>query len=241
SWHITPIEEEGYKSPVQANEKKEKNKNLRKYQINQTGHITLYKGKIENVGDYDILMNLKGEEIRIDDTSILPQFVKKQRFTNTAVSMAKVNSSEKKYLAKIFLFVTNNSIPEWRMIKTKKNVYILGTKFDTGYSPSSSALGLTGDEEIRTSIHSHPDIYIAPGDTHFQSEKKSMGYGINENLAWGDWGQTVTAVENNEMKYPFRNYVYVPKSGVLWRVGYNKPHYIRHIKNNYERFFFGTF
>jgi hypothetical protein len=241
-WHYSDYVIEEYQSPVNNITKKEpKDKKLRKYQIDQTGQISLCEGRFEDVGNYDILMNQKGEEIRINNTTILPQFEKKQNFTNTTVSMARGTSVEKKDLAKIFLFTTANSNPEWRMIKTKGNEYLLGTKFDTGFSPSSLALGLTGDKEIKTSIHSHPDVYIAPGETLFQSEKKSMGYGVQKGVAWGDWGQTTTAVENNEMKYPFRNYVYVPQSGRLWRVGYNEPYYIRNIKNNYERFFFGTF
>ena len=141
---------------------------------------------------------------------------------------------------KVFLAGANYSNAEWIAGKMKTSQYFVGTKMDPDFSPTFSSMGLDRNN-VSSFVHSHPNIYVAPGQTFFEAEKNSMGYNISRGVAYGDWGNTVNEVKNNDGKYPFRKYVYIPESGKLWRVGYNKPHYIRNIKNNHSRFFFGTF
>ncbi|WP_064967910.1 type VI secretion system tube protein TssD [Tenacibaculum ovolyticum] len=244
SWHITSIEEEGYKSPVQAAEKKEKNKNLRKYQINQTGHITLCEGKIKNVGDYDILMNLKGEEIRIYDTNILPQLEKTKIVESYKVSMVKVSVKSKYDLAKVFLFSVDNSSPEWRFIRTTKNKYILGTHFSDENSPGNSELGITSSK-IFSDIHSHP---TKENKYTMMDEKKTLGYYLNTKNPlmpyrglYNDWQIHRDAVDEGQIVH--KKYVYMTGSTRLWKITYfgPDPQYIRAINGDFNRFFFGIF
>ncbi|NGZ90398.1 hypothetical protein [Psychroflexus maritimus] len=144
-----------------------------RYKLLEDGRIEYYDDKGGETVDY--LMDSEGNEIKINNTSLLRQLEKKQNHNGTDVLMASTDSNGKRDMANIFVFIANRSDNEWRMIQTKSNKYILGSKFDPDYSPSSTALGLTGDFEIKNSVHSHPNIYIKPGDSRFLSEQKSMG------------------------------------------------------------------
>ena len=63
--------------------------------------------------------------------------------------------------------------------------------------------------------------------------------GDRSGLVWGDVANSLSRKRSGKPSY--KKYVYVPQSGRLWKVGLTKPHYIRHINGNSERFFFGPF
>ena len=183
------------------------------------------------------------DKLKFDNgIDLLPQLEQLSYQGGDWISMATVGADSKFDLANVFRFASDYSTTEWRFIRTTRNKYVLGTKFDDDYSPKSSQLGLISDDEIFASIHSHNDIYVEPGLTFFESEKTSMGYrpeGDRSGLVWGDVANSLSRKRSGKPSY--KKYVYVPQSGRLWKVGLTKPHYIRHINGNSERFFFGPF
>ena len=177
----------------------------------------------------------------INNQSILSSLFNTQ---SSGVGMAMVGAESKGDLFKVFKTAAKNSSPEWRMIRTTKNKYVMGTKYDSGWSPSSTDLGLAGDHEIFASIHSHPGNDMPT----MISEMQSMGYYFGNKtiyeptrVAQNDWQQHFDNVLSG--KPVPRSYVYFPNSGRLFKITFKgpAPQYIRNINNNHGRFFFGVF
>jgi len=228
SWHITPIEEETYQSPIYVEEKKEeKKKKLRKYQIDQTGNITLCEGKFEDVGDYDVLINQKGEEIKVSDTSILPELEKIKEVSKSSyhglkrLSTAIRGEGSQDDLFKIFNFAANNTNVEWSLTRANINMFGIGTYHNQSLSPGY--VGLFKAKDVVAEIHSHPNI-----PTSLKEEKGS--------LLGDSWRRNSLTKKDVDFLY----YTYFPNSGRIFSNGKNGAGYIRDTKGDYKRFFFGT-
>ena len=159
-----------------------------------------------------------------------------------------LNNRNANVVYKTFLFVANNSDVEWEAGRTRSDTYFISTAHDTEFLPSPSDM-MMSNKDIFAYVHSHPGI-----DTSFppRYQKYLTMYGYNKEMYYEissmgytieygntDWNQVKKEV-NNYHHYINYRYVYMPKSGRLWQVGYYNPVYIRNIKNNYKRLFFGT-
>ena len=69
-------------------------------------------------------------------------------------------------------------------------------------------------------------------------EIESMGYNIDDDLAFWDWANVINDVNINGKQTRY-NYVYFPKTGHLFHVESYAPRYIKKI-DNYMNFYFGT-
>jgi hypothetical protein len=161
-WLTNPFIKDEYKSPVNVVEEKEEKKQYRKYQIDSNGNISLCEGKKENVRDYDILINQKGEEIKINDTSILPELTEIKEISKSSyhglkrLSTAIRGEDSQNDLFKIFNFASNNTNVEWSLTRANINMFGIGTYHNQSLSPGY--VGLFKAENVVAEIHSHPNI-----------------------------------------------------------------------------------
>ena len=154
---------------------------------------------------------------------------------NVSFSTGNTNANS---IYKLFRFNSDYSNVEWIAGRTKLNTYFIGTSHNSDFSPSFSDM-MISDKNVIAFVHSHPDIQYSGYKNNFDAEKASMGYYWRP-YTDSDWGQVRYEVQKNNYRYKNYRYVYVPKSGRLWRVGYHDPIYIRNINRNYKRFFFRT-
>ncbi len=118
-------------------------------------------------------------------------------------------------MLKAFKFLADNTNVEWRTDKKKDGSYALGTKHDRDWSPSSNQMGGYGDNDVVSSIHSHP--YNWGSRT---AEMESMGWKSNSPDAFGgsDWSNQIKDYNNNNNKEKYKSQVYFKHSQSLYRI-----------------------
>jgi RHS repeat-associated protein len=182
--------------------------------------------------------NRTGKSLTLKDRAIFDQLAKGGK-----ISKAIGNVKSQDAMIKAFMFLAANTDVEWRVDRFKENKetkYALGSNHTLPNpvgggqsSPSAEDLG-HNIASVVAFVHSH--------QTEKQSEEKSsMGWIANSN-------GTATIIGPSDCTYKqLKNlsntlyYTYFPKSGNLWLVRDSKePAFIRNIKNDYKRFFFGT-
>ena len=131
---------------------------------------------------------------------------------------------------KIFKFAADNTSNEWTIHRGSENNYTIGTINESEGTGGWSPYGIT---KPIASIHSHP-----MESSSMTQEIESMGYEIDDTLAFGDWANVVNDVDVNGKQTRY-NYVYFPKTGHLFHVEYYAPRYIKKV-DSYTNFYFGT-
>ncbi|WP_053222318.1 hypothetical protein [Roseivirga seohaensis] len=101
----------------------------------------------------------------------------------------------------------------------------MGTFQNEEVAPGFSHFGLTANQTI-AEIHSHVKT------TTIADEKDGL---------YGDRRRIQGLTNRNGGIQPFNNYIYMKNSGRLWALSsfYSEGEYIRNIKGNYKRLFFG--
>ena len=225
------LDKKGNVTRVDENDGSEKNKHDRLFATDNDGNVTGNHIQInkEKASDNTVISDLSWND-------------------NNGNSMS-LNNNDADAVYKTFLFAANNSNVEWQAGRTTSNTYFISTGHDTDFSPSASDM-MMSNKDIFAYVHSHPGIDRSFTPTYqmylnmygnnkgMYYEVSSMGYTIEYGGA--DWNQVKAEVNRNGHKYINHRYVYMPKSGRLWRVGYHNPEYIRKIRNNHKRMFFGT-
>jgi|GEM_PF-4209952 len=214
------LDKDGSITRVDENDGSEDNNNDRLFSTDDGGNV--------NTDDYvQVDKNSASDDTIISDLSE----------TDDNNVSSSVNNTNPNDVFKTFLFAAHNSNVEWEAGKTWDNKCFIGTAHNPDKTFSFESIGLS-KKNVSAYVHSHVGIDYS-SNSDFVSEKKSMGY-FWRRFTDSDWGQVSSEVQDNNMKYLNYRYIYVPKSGRLWRAGYTKPHYIRNIKGNSKRFFFGT-
>lgn len=131
---------------------------------------------------------------------------------------------------KIFKFAADNTSKEWTIHRGYENNYTIGMIGESAGTSGWSPYGIT---KPIASIHSHP-----MESSNMTQEIESMGYDIDDELAFGDWANVINDVDVNGKQTRY-NYVYFPKTGHLFHVEYYAPRYIKKV-DSYKNFYFGT-
>ncbi|MCV6630836.1 MAG: hypothetical protein OIF50_13370 [Flavobacteriaceae bacterium] len=163
-WWITKFKPKQHQAVVKefAGEQQQQ---FRKYQVDRRGYISLYAGKKEHVGAYDILMNYKGEEIKVRDTSILSNiergdFYSKFMGKNVEVQVLKVTGLSKNEIKQLFEFIAKASNNEITYSNWTKNKYISTSFAKTSDMSTSYLLSKTKNILLLVHhVHSHPKPY----------------------------------------------------------------------------------
>jgi RHS repeat-associated protein len=217
------------------------------YGVDKNGNITLLK-KTDDKTDKIFVLDDKNKKVDLDnngnsnndyvevkDKSLLPALSKKHN------GIRVVNGSQKSDdLMKLFLFFADNTDVEWRFdryLNGKKNNYALGTVHSTEQGPTTTQMGFEQSKMV-ASVHNHPkdvaDDWIIG----------SMGYSIEDGkkISSGDWYYHRQRVNNEVETKPYPNYVYFPGKGrgYLYSIEYKSPTYIRNIRGDYKKFYFGV-
>lgn len=145
--------------------------------------------------------------------------------TKKTLSTKIVSENGQADIYELFLFAATKSDVEWSVIRAKKGgeeFFGIGTYHHTNTAPKVSKYNFTNAQTL-AHIHNHP--------------------GDNGGTAAGE----IDTMSGNrkiikDYKRSYYTYVYMSDSGNLWEIDTKtiKPNYIRNIKNNYKRFFFGT-
>jgi hypothetical protein len=170
------------------------------------------KEKMDVSGDGKISEN---DYVEVNDKTILPELKKE---TNS-ISSSTRNIEGAQDLANIFLFASDYSKSEWRLVQSIDNndaslSFTVGTKHDPYFSPSFNGLGI--DQNVSTvisSVHSHPGIQSS-------EERSSMGQS-SVNMAQGDWALYRINFRNNNNRELYTDKVYFPNSKNLYQIGYS--------------------
>lgn len=195
------------------------------WEVNRGGYVKWKKKRSANI--LYILDNKgkrSGKSLSLKSDNIFRQLSK--------CSYAIGDENDQDNMAKVFLFMTDNTDVEWRLDRYRQNQadnYSMGTSHMGSESPSAEEMGHSLLSVISV-VHSHPNSLNT-----LQSEIDGMGFWQDRNMIAGD--SYKKARYFTHVNY----YVYMPNSGRLWEVRQNKmPAFIRTIRGNYKRLFFGT-
>ena len=206
-----------------------------RYKLGADGSVTYYDNKGGDTVDYLFVEGDLNNEIMVTDTSILPKLSAIQDVSKSSYHGLKqlrtvnVDGESQNDIYKLFQFASDNTNVEWSVFRGNANgneKFSIGTYQNSTLSPGYSEQGfeLSG---VISGAHSHPSI-----GTSFKEEIGSM---------YGDRGNTQRHV-NKYGESPYEKHVYFPDSGRLWNINSKttQPSYIRNIRGNYKRFYFGS-
>jgi len=194
---------------------------------------TLY--ATDDDGNVDESKSVMINKKEASDNTVISDLVKSEHVGKNMngsknLSTATTNASRQNNIFKVFLFAANNSNVEWsavRGIKNGKEIFGVGTFQNPNESPGFHNYGLSLSQTI-SEVHSHPDV-----NPTLEGERGSLR---------GDRGNVQTFFGRNGWEKPYNYYIYMPNSGRLMGLNsyFSKGEYIRNIKGNYKRLYFGT-
>ena len=214
------VKKTGKVERVDENDGSENNKHDRLYATDDNGNVTENHVQInkDKASDNTVISDLSKSE-----------YVGKNADGSKNRSIATTDASGQDNIFQVFLFAANNSDVEWsavRGVKDGKELFGVGTYQNGIQSPGFDDYGLSIQETI-SEMHSH---------THTTTMRDELG------SLYGDRGHYQGLDRKNGGKKPFNYYVYMKNSGRLFSLGsyYSKGEYIRNIKGNHKRLYFGT-